>query len=85
MAVAASALLRLAAWRLVLGAACAGAWPMHASAADASNADERTVVPSLSYDGDLGVVAHGGQRSQGDVYAGLLHLRLRCNRPAMTS
>lgn len=75
MPLAALALRRLAAWRPVL-AACAAAWPLHVGAADASNADERTLVPSLSYDGDVGDVTQGGQHP-GAVYTGLLHLRLR--------
>jgi porin len=62
-------------WRLVL-AALAALWSMQVCAADASNADERTLVPSLSYDGDVGGVTQGGQ-SQGATYTGLLHLRLR--------
>ena len=66
---------RASRWRLAL-AACALVWSIQAAAADASNADERTLVPSLSYDGDVGTVTQGGQ-SQGAVYTGLLHLRLR--------
>ncbi len=45
-------------------------------AADASNADERTLVPSLSYDSDAGFVTQGG-KTDGSTYTGLLHLRLR--------
>ena len=45
-------------------------------AADGSNADERTLVPSMSYDGDAGVVTQGG-KSDGSSVTGLLHLRLR--------
>ena len=58
---------------LVAGAAfCAAkAW-----AADESNADARTLVPSLSYDGDAALVTQGGRRDDAS-YTGLLHLRLR--------
>jgi len=75
MAVVCSAIRRVLPWRLAL-ATLAVVWPPHGSAADASNADQRSLVPSLSHDGDVGAVTQGGQ-SQGAVYTGLLHLRLR--------
>jgi len=75
MAVVSFGLRHVVQWRLAL-AVCAAAWPLHGSAADGSNADDRALVPSLSYDGDVGTVTQGGQ-SQGTVYTGLLHLRLR--------
>ncbi len=40
-------------------------------AADGSNADERTLVPSLSYDGAAGAVTNGG-RSDGVGYTGAM-------------
>ena len=65
----------LARWRVAL-LACACLWSIDGDAADGSNADERTLVPSLSYDADTGSVTQGG-RSAGSTYTGLLHLRLR--------
>ena len=62
-------------WRLLL-MAFAAAWSVSSVAADGSNADDRTLVPSLSYDSDAGTVAQGG-RNEGATYTGLLHLRLR--------
>ena len=55
---------------------CIAGWSIGVEAADASNADERTLVPSMSYDSDAGVVTQGG-RSDGSTYTGLMHLRLR--------
>ena len=48
---------------------------VQAVAADASNADGRSLVPSLSYDADAGRVTQG--LHDGAEYAGLLHLRVR--------
>ena len=62
--------------RCVALVACAAAWSTASRASDGSNADDRTLVPSLSYDSDAGAVTQGG-KSDGAVYAGLLHLRLR--------
>ncbi len=50
-------------------------WSIGSAAADSSNADERTLVSSLSYDADAAAV-RGGQ-DDGATYTGLLHLRLR--------
>ena len=60
--------------RGLLSAAFLGAWSGDC-VADGSNADDRTLVPSLSYDSDAAAV-RGGQRD-GATYTGLLHLRLR--------
>ena len=59
----------------VVAAAFALTWPVCSAAADGSNADERTLVPSLSYDADAAAVRGG--LSDGATYTGLLHLRLR--------
>lgn len=48
-----------------------------ASAADADQDAGRQLVPSMSYDGDLGNVANGGRDAGQTTYTGLLHLRLR--------
>ncbi len=61
-------------FRCLLAASFLGAWSVD-SAADGSNADDRTLVPSLSYDSDAATV-RGGQ-SDGATYTGLLHMRLR--------
>ena len=60
----------------LLVAATLAAWAHACAAADASNADPRTLVPSLSYDGEAARALSGGER-EGTVYTGLLHLRLR--------
>ena len=61
-------------WRFLL-AACVTIGSAGSVAADGSNADERTLVPSLSYDGDAAAVQGG--KNDGATYTGLLHLRLR--------
>jgi porin len=61
-------------WRFLL-AACVAIGSGGSVAADGSNADERTLVPSLSYDGDAAAVQGG--KNDGATYTGLLHLRLR--------
>ena len=61
--------------RRVLSAALALACSACSAAADGSNADERTLMSSLSDDADAAAV-HGGLRD-GATYTGLLHLRLR--------
>jgi len=61
-------------WRFLL-AACVTIGSASSVAADGSNADERTLVPTLSYDGDAAAVQGG--KNDGATYTGLLHLRLR--------
>jgi porin len=61
-------------WRFLL-AAYLTVGSASSVAADGSNADERTLVPSLSYDGDAAAVQGG--KNDGATYTGLLHLRLR--------
>lgn len=69
--------------RRVLLSACTGLFAAQALAADASNADERTLVPSVSYDANAGTVFHG-LRDDTD-YTGLMHLRLRWIVPTSSS
>ena len=61
--------------RRVLAGTFAVAWSACSVAADGSNADERTLVPSLSYDADAAAVRGG--LGDGATFTGLLHLRLR--------
>ena len=70
----ARSLRSFAIYRGLLTACILGAWSVE-SVADGSNADDRTLVPSLSYDSDAAAV-RGGQ-DDGATYTGLLHLRLR--------
>ena len=62
--------------RCLLALLFAGCWSIGSLASDGGNADERTWLPYVSYDGDAGDVTRGG-RSDGPTYTGLLHLRLR--------
>jgi porin len=52
------------------------AWAVSGFAADVGTEAARTLIPSLSYDGEAAGVAAGGDRDRA-VYSGLLHLRLR--------
>jgi len=57
-------------------------------AAAAADADQDPVggaiTPSLTYDGDVAKVLHGGART-GGVYSGLLHLRLQAKAPTTSA
>ena len=55
-------------FRRLLAAGCSAVWSVGSAAADGSNADERTLVPSLSYDADAAAVRGG--KSDGITYTG---------------